>query len=369
MTDPITNIPSFWNIRCYLIKFFIHAGLTVRAKWPLKCKEFLFFTSLHQKLYLKNHFHFVKLIMKLRLLLIFTCLLVGLSHASAQVLQNWMNPDITQAWSQGYKGAGTTITFVDDFSTASSAKFSGNMNGATQNQAHGYWTSEQSSLVAPSATIHTVDYNTTSNQAVPLTKLGLNVVNLSYALYIPTASFNTNISLGAEQTSLINDAKNGTAVISKAAGNDGIPMTFTSGRTVGVYGSANGLDVMNYFLRGTQSGIYVGALSSNGSTSKPASMAYYSNTPGTDSVVQSHFLVVGVNSSQMGGLAGTSFAAPIISGYAAILGSKFSAATPTAITNDLLNTARTDTLKNYSASIYGKGEASLSRALAPASIH
>ncbi|TIT08725.1 MAG: peptidase S8 and S53 subtilisin kexin sedolisin, partial [Mesorhizobium sp.] len=41
---------------------------------------------------------------------------------------------------------------------------------------------------------------------------------------------------------------------------------------------------------------------------------------------------------------------------------------PTQITNQLLNTARTDTLLNYNASVYGKGEASLSRALAPASI-
>ncbi|TGT79148.1 peptidase S8 and S53 subtilisin kexin sedolisin, partial [Mesorhizobium sp. M8A.F.Ca.ET.161.01.1.1] len=54
--------------------------------------------------------------------------------------------------------------------------------------------------------------------------------------------------------------------------------------------------------------------------------------------------------------------------YAAIIGSKFTSATATQITNDLLKTARTDTLANYNPSIYGKGEASLSRALAPVSI-
>ncbi|WP_245466973.1 MULTISPECIES: S8 family serine peptidase [unclassified Mesorhizobium] len=78
--------------------------------------------------------------------------------------------------------------------------------------------------------------------------------------------------------------------------------------------------------------------------------------------------LVGVEGDKTG-LYGTSFAAPIISGYAAIIGSKFTKATPVQITNDLLNTARTDTLANYDPSIYGKGEASLSRALAPVAIH
>ena len=65
------------------------------------------------------------------------------------------------------------------------------------------------------------------------------------------------------------------------------------------------------------------------------------------------------------GLYGTSFAAPVVTGYAAILGSKFRSATPTQVTNQLLATARTDTVTNYTASRFGRGEASLSRALAP----
>jgi subtilisin family serine protease len=67
-------------------------------------------------------------------------------------------------------------------------------------------------------------------------------------------------------------------------------------------------------------------------------------------------------------LYGTSFAAPVVSGYAAIVGSKFTRATATQISNQLLNTARQDTIANYSATLYGRGEASLSRALAPLSI-
>ena len=79
-------------------------------------------------------------------------------------------------------------------------------------------------------------------------------------------------------------------------------------------------------------------------------------------------LVVGVDSSALRGLAGTSFAAPIVSGYAAIVGSKFTTANAAAVANQLLNTARTDTVSGHHAATYGRGEASLTRALAPASI-
>jgi len=78
--------------------------------------------------------------------------------------------------------------------------------------------------------------------------------------------------------------------------------------------------------------------------------------------------VVGVAANKTG-LAGTSFAAPIVSGYAAIIGSKFPTWTPTQVTNRLLTTARKDTLVNYNATTYGVGEASLANALAPNSIH
>jgi subtilisin family serine protease len=82
---------------------------------------------------------------------------------------------------------------------------------------------------------------------------------------------------------------------------------------------------------------------------------------------QRNVLVVGVVESAA--LArGTSFAAPIIAGYAAILGSKFTTANATAVTNQLFDTARTDTVVGYNPATYGRGEASISRALAPSSI-
>jgi subtilisin family serine protease len=134
-------------------------------------------------------------------------------------------------------------------------------------------------------------------------------------------------------------------------------------------GAANrqGSQDLNSALIGTQSTIFVGALDRNGSLSRPASLASYSNFAGSDPKVQNQFPVVGVEGHKTG-LYGTSFAAPVVSGYSAVLGSKFTRATPTQIVDRLLGTARTDTVANYDMRIHGRGEASISRALASASI-
>jgi len=272
---------------------------------------------------------------------------------ATQAVQSWMTPDVGVAWAAGYKGKGVTITIVDDFS--SSSRFSGNFGLGVQTQRHGEWTRQEASLVAPLATIRSKDFSTGS--AVTLAP-GLNVLNLSYGMYARSGYSVSQIGWAPEEASIISYATKGTAVVSKAAGND----------AVAVGGIKNGQqDYLDLALVGKASAIFVGALSTNGTTSSKAQLASYSNYAGSNPLVQSHFLVVGVEGSKTG-LYGTSFAAPIISGYAAIVGSKFTTATPTQITNQLLNTARTDTLVNYNAAVYGKGEASLSRALAPASI-
>ncbi len=273
---------------------------------------------------------------------------------TTQAVQSWMSPDVGAAWATGYKGQGVTITMVDDFSSTS--RFSGNFGIGVQTQRHGEWTREEASMIAPSATIRSKDFSTGS--AVSLAR-GLNVLNLSYGMYT-TAGYSVNqIWWAPEEASIINYATRGTAVVSKAAGND----------AVAVGAAINGQqDYLDLALIGKSTAIFVGALSTNGTTANKAQLAWYSDYAGTNTQVQSHFLVVGVEGDKTG-LYGTSFAAPIISGYAAIIGSKFTKATPVQITNDLLNTARTDTLANYDPSIYGKGEASLSRALAPVAIH
>lgn len=271
--------------------------------------------------------------------------------AMAQTVQPWMSPEVGDAWRQNYKGSGVTITLVDDF--RSNSRFSGNLGYGVANMRHGEWTYNEALMIAPAATMRADDFNTAG--AVALNR-GLNVLNLSYAMYIaPNVAFRW----GSQEQSIVSYATNGNAVISKAAGNDAVAINSVN---------RNGqIDALNYSLKGTQSAIYVGALSKNGTTTSPAQMASYSNTAGTDTTVQKQFLVVGVEGNKTG-LYGTSFAAPIVSGYAAIVGSKFTTANATQITNQLLNTARQDTLVNYNAATYGKGEASLTRALAPVAI-
>jgi subtilisin family serine protease len=177
---------------------------------------------------------------------------------------------------------------------------------------------------------------------------------------VARAGFRVNrINWSAQERSIIRYAANGNAVISKAAGNDAV--------AVGGVTASNTVDYLAAALRGTRSAIFVGALNTNGSTASPATLASYSNFAGSDATIQKQFLVVGVEGSKTG-LYGTSFAAPVITGYAAILGSKFTAAKPTQVVNQLLATARKDTLADYSAAKYGRGEASLTRALAPVTI-
>lgn len=274
--------------------------------------------------------------------------------APAPQLQTWMSPEVADAWKQGYKGSGVTVTVVDDF--RSNQGLYGNLGQGTQLLRHGEWTLKEASMIAPSATMRAHDFN--SGTSVSLSR-GLNVLNLSYGMYAPAGYTASQIGWSSQESSIISHAQNGKAVISKAAGNDAI-----------VIGSANAsgqVDYLNLALKGAQSAIYVGALNTNGTTSAPASLASYSNTPGADAVVQQQFVVVGVDGAKTG-LYGTSFAAPIISGYAAILGSKFTKSTPTQIANQLLKTARQDTISGYNPATHGRGEASITRALAPVSI-
>ncbi|MGX5805563.1 S8/S53 family peptidase [Bradyrhizobium sp. Arg314] len=127
------------------------------------------------------------------------------------------------------------------------------------------------------------------------------------------------------------------------------------------------MDFLAVNLEGAPSTIFVGALDHNGTPDNKAELDSYLNYPGSNPELQNQFLTVGVQDDNTG-LQGTSYAAPVVAGYAAILGSKFTTATPIQIKHQLLDTARTDTLVNYNPATYGRGEASLSRALAPVSI-
>jgi subtilisin family serine protease len=268
------------------------------------------------------------------------------------VLQSWMSPEVGAAWSSGYRGQGITITIVDDFTSGN--RFWGNLGHGNERLRHGEWTRKEAGMIAPSATLRAHDFYT--GRSVPL-NTGFNVLNLSYGM-MGAAGWGT-VNWSAQESSIIRYASEGRAVVAKAAGNDAV--------AVGQANAAGNLDYLNRDLIGKPAAIFVGALSRNGTTTAPAALASYSNFAGANATVQNQFLVVGVDSDRTG-LAGTSFAAPIVSGYAAIVASKFTAATPTQVVNQLLTTARQDTVQGYNAAIHGRGEASITRALSPQSI-
>jgi subtilisin family serine protease len=77
---------------------------------------------------------------------------------------------------------------------------------------------------------------------------------------------------------------------------------------------------------------------------------------------------VSINGTPLRSGYGTSYAAPRVAGMVAIVRSKFPNLSANQTASIMLDTARYDTLTCYPAcnpAIYGKGEASLSRALSP----
>ena len=266
----------------------------------------------------------------------------------------WMSPEIQEAWNQGALGQNIWITSVDDFS--SDEKLSGKLGVNREEMRHGEWVLLQGGMIAPSAMLTAHDFS--SGMSVLLNGEQLDVLNLSYGAFAPDGFHAINWS--PQERSIITAARDGTAVVVKSAGNDTV--------AVGDVNSSGGLDYLNRDLIGASSAIFVGALQKNGTNSDQADIASYSNFSGSNEVVQNQFVTVGVD-GRLTGLHGTSFAAPIVSGYAAVIGSKFTTATPTQVTSQLLNTARRDTIRNYDVEIHGRGEASISRALAPLSIN
>lgn len=312
--------------------------------------------------------------------------------------QAWMDPDIELVWPT-YLGAGASITVVDDFTSKS--KLRADLGLGRARLRHGEWTHLQASMIAPGADMYWDDFN--DGAAVAL-QSGFNILNLSYGWIgrVGNATDENDFSNAHQEQSILSAALNDDALISKSAGNDGDLFSgakYAVGQPVGTSldylgtglvgvikdyqndtnGAANG-----FLYQETDGGgnvtysyefapiIFAGSLdevgySIAGSDDGTGTLSYYSNIAGTDVDVQNHFVVVGVDYG-ITDLAGTSFAAPVISGYAALVAQKFvldggGLPDPSKVAAQLLTTAREDTINGYNPTLHGQGEACIACAV------
>lgn len=305
------------------------------------------------------------------------------------------HPDVIDAWNQGWTGKGVNILMVDSF-------------GVGQN--HGVTTTLLAARYAMGAFLYgtssSMDYSwslpgdvirnysgTIAIPSVPNTSFG--VVNNSFGLNIWFVAGHSGTFTPAEIATANADpffmaladvwskALDGRifwtgfnltdAVITKSAGNDAVTANNELLSKTYAYNSSIAPRLL-----------IVGALNWAGFTNSPATIAAYSNTAGTDLKIQNRFLVasgttpfgnfdlaVDGNPVTSSGNEGTSYAAPRVAGYAAIVRQKFPNVTGANTADIMLQTARYDTLSCYytvqgcDKTIYGQGEVSLSRALAP----
>jgi hypothetical protein len=287
--------------------------------------------------------------------------------------------DILAAWNAGWTGKGTNLMTIDSYSAIGAC--------STPSTCHGITTMMISDLVAPGASKFALDWGLgtaakTISGATLGTPTAMNVINMSYATNAAGTTAAINFLTGS--TTITNLTVTG-AVLTKAAGNNSGKDTYsyTAGGDFLVKGLVDNANTVARLL-------IVGALDKNGSIASPASIASYSNVAGSTIAAQNRFVVangnapyanggVAINGSNIagwntgggcltGGNCGTSYAAPVVAGYASVLMQKFPNITASSASNIILDTARTDTLScspNCNPAIYGKGEASLSRALAP----
>ena len=271
--------------------------------------------------------------------------------------------DVLAAWNAGWTGKGQNTLTIDSYSSIGTCSTSLACH-------HGVTTMMITDLVAPGASHFGLDWGLTPAKtmagATLATPTTINTINMSFLVSEPTPYINYLTGV----TNIANLSLTG-AVLVKSAGNN-------SGEDTYSYPAGGG-----YFVKGLVDNtntvtrlLIVGALDKNGSVVSPATIASYSNYAGATTAASDRFVVANGNSPYAdGGVsmngwtilsgAGTSYAAPVVAGYAAVLMSKFPNLNAINTTSIILDTARTDTIFNYNSAIHGRGEASLSRALAP----
>ena len=298
--------------------------------------------------------------------------------------------DVINAWNQGWTGKGINVMIYDNIGASPLSSHP----AIVQTIAHRYaWGANYYgfswSNADPSIPLNKV-LNLDGTQTSTSTSLTMHVINMSFGADLPsylgaqTSNYqwsNTQLTdarahfsgYSAYATAATSTAWQGAfnfndAVLVKSAGNDTIDAQYEPANW---YLAQNGNDVMRLLI--------VGALTGIGTTNNPVDIASYSNRAGIDSTIQSRYLmesglIAYPNGNLYGGSAlsntdvGTSFAAPRVAAYAAMVRQKFPNLTAANTADILLATARYDTLKCYpncDKAIYGQGEASLSRALAP----
>jgi hypothetical protein len=319
-------------------------------------------------------------------------LVQGQTTAGPTLLQP--STDVLAAWNKGWTGKGVNILISDSF-----ANRAGCTNG--NGNCHGVIVMMKTDYIAPGASKFGLNAGLTSGTAFDINGANLtsskaiNVINMSWGSVNPGDSWNCNNGCGTAPdtgryntgiaatatvhnalinvfngvTSLTNLSNFSNAVIINAAGNDNLDTKYSL-TALALSGNTN---VASRLL-------VVGALDKNGTVASPATKASYSNYAGSNSAISDRFVMANgtmpwtAGSVKIGGTnfagdySGTSFAAPLVAGYAAIVMQKFPNLSAASTSNIILDTARTDTLSCHpscSSAIYGKGEASLSRALAP----
>jgi len=307
--------------------------------------------------------------------------------------------DIIDAWNKGWTGKGQNILIVDDIGASPISPHAATVETIAQRYAWGatFYGMTNGIKVPTPYNVNVVNLDGTPSQ--PNSSIPLSAINMSWGADLATAigrsnsqsnpwtqgELTTQRSNYQNRYSLVSSLLNSSAymgpdnlsvgsfnpsvaVIAKSAGNDSIDAQY---------------EPLNFWLS-QDSGILsrlliVGALTGIGTTSDPVSLASYSNTAGINTTIQERFLVesgvspFGSVADAYNGVAltsgnGTSYAAPRVAAYAAIVHQKFPNLTAPNTADILLATARYDTLTCYpncDKSVYGQGEASLSRALAP----
>jgi hypothetical protein len=283
--------------------------------------------------------------------------------------------DVLNAWSQGWTGLGSNILIIDSFGS--------NINSKTDGDDHGIVVSAIAKTTAINATVLSLDWGFAGPikeiLSTPKSNKKLHAINLSFD-YIydtdQTRAYAADIVQRLNSGNLLayTGFSSSDAVFIKAAGNDSKDLTQRGGVTALSAELINNSNTISKTL-------LVGALDKDGTVSNRANIASYSNRPGADVRYQKRFLLANGNTIFGNDFAidrlvlngssndkGTSYAAPRVAAYAAILRQKYPNLNAEKSSSILLDTARTDTLWCHPTclpSVIGKGEASLSRALAP----